>query len=151
MKSNSASNKRPQGAQLTRNLWFKGLGRFPNKQETLRSAGAEMSVFRIWRAISIACDFCRSKVLWPHMHCLRLVRSVKTGCFHCLYNSSKQCICIYKCEKPSIPLSRNEWFFCLLRCCPKPRLTQSFGLRLCDLQSLLFLPKQNLFSKIFSN
>ena len=29
-----------------------------------------MRVFRIWRAISIACDFCRSKVLWPHMHCL---------------------------------------------------------------------------------
>ena len=58
----SIRNKAPSGAQLTRNLGFKGLGRFPNKQETLKSAEAEMSVFRIWRAISIACDFCRGKV-----------------------------------------------------------------------------------------
>ena len=40
----------------------KGLGDLPTSWKTLKSAEAEMSVFRIWRAISIACDFCRSKV-----------------------------------------------------------------------------------------
>lgn len=39
----------------------RGLGRSLNKQKTRSSAGAEVRVFRIWRAIGIACDFCRSK------------------------------------------------------------------------------------------
>ena len=41
-----------------------------NKQKTLKSAGAEVSVFRIWRAICIACDFLSQQGLWAHMHCL---------------------------------------------------------------------------------
>ena len=53
-------------------------------------------------------------------------------------------------QKTRISAPANLRVFCLLRCCPKPRLTQSFGLRLCDLQSLLFLPKQkSIFENIF--
>ena len=40
----------------------RGLGRGLNKQKMRRSAEAEMRIFRIWRAISIACDLCRGKV-----------------------------------------------------------------------------------------
>ena len=35
----------------------RGLGRSLNKQKTRSSAGAEVRVFRIWRAISIACYY----------------------------------------------------------------------------------------------
>ena len=42
-------------------LVHRGLGWSLNKQKTLKSAGAVMRVFRIWRAISIACDFCRGQ------------------------------------------------------------------------------------------
>ena len=86
--------------------------------------------------------------LWPHMHCLPLVSGI-------LDTTRKQCICIYKCEKPSIPPSRNEWFFCLFRHCPKPRLTQSFGLRLRDshesLKNTALLLTTGLFSAHFRN
>ena len=38
-------------------LVYRGLGRSLNKQKTRSSAGAEVRVFRIWRAIGIACQF----------------------------------------------------------------------------------------------
>ena len=38
-------------------LVHRGLGWSLNKQKTLKSAGAVMRVFRIWRAISIACHY----------------------------------------------------------------------------------------------
>ena len=38
-----------------------------------------------------------------HKHCLLLLYQI-------WYKIGKQCICIYKCEKPSILLPRNRWF-----------------------------------------
>ena len=126
----------PSGAQLTRNLWFKGLGRFPNKLENAQICRSRNERFSHMARHKHCLRLLSQQGLWTQMHCLPRLYQIwhKTG---------KQCICIYKCEKPSIPLPQNEWFFCLLRRSPKPRWTQSFGLRLRD--------SSNRFSTIYSS
>ena len=71
--------------------------------------------------------------LWPHMHCLRLTKTVLLRAVFIVFTIIASNASVYtNAKKPSILLSWNEWFFCLLRRCPKPQWTQTFGLRLRD-------------------
>ncbi len=107
-----------------------------NKAPAGCAAHKELVIQRAWEISQQAgnAQICRSRNerfshMARHMHCLRLLSQQGLWAqMHCLpvlyqiwYKSRKQCICIYKCEKPSILLSWNEWFFCLLRRCPKPQ------------------------------
>ena len=72
---------------------------------------------RKWRNRRFCAFGYKDALLAARKKCL-IVRGV-----HVQPKSRKQCLWRAICEKPSIPLSRNEWFFCLLRLCPKPRRT----------------------------
>ena len=70
----------------------------PNKQKTLKSAVAEMSVFRIWRAICIAC---------PYYTKFGII--VASNAF------------VIQMRKTIHSASTEQMVFCLLRRYPKPR------------------------------
>ncbi len=42
------------------------------------------------------------------------------------YNNSKQCVCIYKCETPSIPLSTERMGFLLVEALPQALVNAVF-------------------------